>query len=470
VARLPMRPHTAVMAANAMMKRSRVWTPGLAGVAAALLLAGSSPALVACGALVPPPGADAGMDGGAPSDSGPRVDAALDAGAPLCVPPAGPPPHAGCHPELGIECDGDWEGRCAPGCAEDECCSPQLGRFTCVPRHAGGACPAADLFVDGTRLAPWLEYRYFAPGDCAIVEGCVREAGARRLLRFDVWTPNVGGADVYLGAPGADTPYFEYSPCHRHDHFRSYADYELLSSDGSCIAATGHKQAFCLLDYYAYPCDPDDSNDDPSVPECRPIAGYHCSNQGIRRGAQDVYESTLDCQWVDVTDVAPGDYLLRVRLNTEHLIAESDYANNDVGLPVSIPEPPGDVDVTLACPASTLGPTRDCGWTAEGEHGCVPGETVQLGCSEACGLGACTGNAMLRACDARVGDRCTLRHTLGLDDDSGCGTTPCRHGGDCCPRTELRCPASGRIRVFFGASESTAEATCEVALVGHGAP
>ena len=37
---------------------------------------------------------------------------------------------------------------------------------------------------------------------------------------------------------------------------------------------------------------------------------YDCSNQGIQAGWSDLYGNSLDCQWLDVTDVPPGDYFL----------------------------------------------------------------------------------------------------------------------------------------------------------------
>lgn len=36
----------------------------------------------------------------------------------------------------------------------------------------------------------------------------------------------------------------------------------------------------------------------------------------------------LDCQWIDITDVPVGNYLLRLHANPGHNVAETDYYNN----------------------------------------------------------------------------------------------------------------------------------------------
>jgi hypothetical protein len=242
-----------------------------------------------------------------------------------------------------------------------------------------------------------------------------------------------------------------------HYHFNTYAKYELLTSDESCVAAVGHKQAFCLLDYYDYPCDP--TGTDPSVPDCRRIAGgYTCSNMGIRRDAQDVYDASLDCQWIDITDVDPGDYVIRVRINTNHLLNESNYDNNEIRVPVTIP-PPAAVDVTAACGARTRSATRDCGWRLEGRHTCTAGARVRVGCSAACTLGSCTGDSILRVCDVSVGNDCTAGVELASNDDSGCAM------GDLCSQLSFTCPAGGAYNVFRGSYDTGAASTCTVATV-----
>ena len=392
--------------------------------------------------------ADAGRDAATPPvDSGPRPDTGG------IVP-------AGCNPADGIECDGDWSDRCSPACASTECCSPQHGRFECTVRNEDGSCPAADLFVDDSRITGeyYIEYRNFAEGDCAIVEGCVGGPGLRRLLRFDTWTPNQGDADMHLGNP-TDTissSHFEYSACHGHYHFNSYAEYELLSEDGS-IAATGHKQAFCLLDFYEWPRG--------RARESGERERYTCGFQGIQRGWQDVYDSSLDCQWVDVTDVPEGDYDLHIAINTEHILLESNYDNNEITVPITISAPPPDTDVTAPCTAGEEGIERNCGWTRVGTYTCDPGAAVPyvaVGCSELADLGSCTGDTVMRVCEGAHDPTCTTRWVIAQNDDSGVGREGCGRGGDCCSFINMRCPASGSYSVFAAPFRSADAAMCNV--------
>lgn len=159
-----------------------------------------------------------------------------------------------------------------------------------------------------------MEQRTFEEGSCSFEEGCVDALGDRKLLRFSLKNPNTGAGDLFLGRPELTSELFEYSACHDHYHFTGYANYRLLDGDRN-VVATGHKQAFCLLDYEP-------------LSEDAPQEMYNCEFQGIQAGWSDIYERSLPCQWVDVTDVEPGEYTLEVHVNFEQRLAEEDYANN----------------------------------------------------------------------------------------------------------------------------------------------
>ena len=159
---------------------------------------------------------------------------------------------------------------------------------------------------------------------CEVVEQCVGAPGMRRLLKFDNVSANLGPGDLVVGVPpaaGVSAPPFTWSPCHGHHHLAGYAVYELLDANGTVLS--GHKQAFCLQD----------------IQQVTPGAssrGYDCNNQGLSAGWADVYSRTLPCQWIDITGIAPGTYTLRVRINPDATLPDSDLSNNEYLRPVSI--------------------------------------------------------------------------------------------------------------------------------------
>lgn len=154
---------------------------------------------------------------------------------------------------------------------------------------------------------------------CAQQEGCLGNSAAgkpsdhyRSLLRFDSQTMNWGTAD-FLSNLQPDQ--WIWHSCHNHYHsFKGFNQYELLSHSTGLSVADGRKVSFCI----------EDSSCSDGSPQ------YHCGNgvQGISTNCGDVYAGYLDCQWVDVTDVPFGRYVLRQHLNPNRFVPESDDLNN----------------------------------------------------------------------------------------------------------------------------------------------
>ena len=217
-------------------------------------------------------------------------------------------------------------------------------------------CPAGpDLMLVESELRSSLYLTTENSNDaCLISEGCMNGYGMRDVLKFTTWIKNIGVQDYYIGQPSQNPQQFTWDNCHSHFHYDGYAEYILFDSSGYQLPI-GFKNGFCVMDL-----------------ECSGggTAKYGCSDMGITAGCGDIYSSGLQCQWVDVTDVDPGDYTLVVRTNWDQAPDalgryESDYSNNWAQACVSISRDPATGNMMMTqnpnCP-----PYVDCAGTPYG--------------------------------------------------------------------------------------------------------
>jgi hypothetical protein len=120
-----------------------------------------------------------------------------------------------------------------------------------------------------------------------------------------------------VGVPGPNNSQFNNQNCHGHWHYEGYAEYILFGQNNTPIPI-GFKSGFCVMDLV---CDHGGTGQ------------YGCGNQGISHGCGDIYDASLDCQWIDITTLPDGNYTFIARVNWDYSPDalgryESNYQNN----------------------------------------------------------------------------------------------------------------------------------------------
>lgn len=237
--------------------------------------------------------------------------------------------------------------------------------------------PVRDLLPDLIALPP--RHATFSTGTYLVSEpgalptSCypeeIIEDGAQRCLRFDQILGNVGAGTFELryDANGVATDQqllqrvyrsdgswserpagrYEFHPTHAHLHYRNFAVSELWASDehgrrlGDEPVRVGSKNGFCVQDveniwfgrhgdaarsYYFPQCDaPTDSGT--SGPVLR---------QGMSVGWGDVYNWFLPDQYIEVSGVPDGYYLLDTTADADGLVLETSEHNNSASALIRI--------------------------------------------------------------------------------------------------------------------------------------
>ena len=139
---------------------------------------------------------------------------------------------------------------------------------------------------------------------------------------------------------------YVYHPDHQHWHFLGFARYELRTLEGEpATVRSDRKTGFCLGDRYRV-------RGARSLPGFQPFpaqadeCGFGQNRllglfAGISTGYGDRYLAHLEGQYVDVTGVPEGRYLLVHTVNPDRGLIESDYSDNSSSAAIKLAWPNG---------------------------------------------------------------------------------------------------------------------------------
>ncbi len=144
-------------------------------------------------------------------------------------------------------------------------------------------------------------------------------------------TTDLSSADVYqrlLTGTGTHvdvkTGSFTHHEEHEHVHLDAFEQLRLLDLEGNEVARS-EKLSFCLTDVLAV--DDDLVSEAPIRVDLEPW-GCSAYEQGINAGFVDYYGPSLADQWIDITSVPSGTYVVEFTADPDNVLIESDETNN----------------------------------------------------------------------------------------------------------------------------------------------
>ncbi len=160
---------------------------------------------------------------------------------------------------------------------------------------------------------------------------------------------------------------FVEDPTHRHWHLLSFMSYELRRASDFKLVSPDQKTGFCLGDRYNV----DPQTQLPAEPDRR-VYNSTCGLEqtqllevleGISVGWGDIYQAWRDQQFVDITGLPAGVYILVHRVNGDRALKESNYANNAASVRLRLTWPNGPtadprVRVLRVCEATARCPVK----------------------------------------------------------------------------------------------------------------
>ncbi len=165
-------------------------------------------------------------------------------------------------------------------------------------------------------------------GEGALVIRGTRKSRAVSTMRIRQLVGRTDGSATAYSLPSRLR--YVRSETHSHWHLLRFERYALRGASDGRLVGRDRKTGFCLGDRYRIA-------DPPAAAPAEAVWVGECGRgrtrllrlrQGISPGYGDDYVPALEGQFVDLTGVPAGRYLLAHRVNPDRSIRESTYANN----------------------------------------------------------------------------------------------------------------------------------------------
>jgi hypothetical protein len=196
--------------------------------------------------------------------------------------------------------------------------------------------PASKISIVGTGSSRVFQYTHdtFNGGTGPLViQPVLNPASGNYQGTQYIYSFSGGKWTLAQQVPIAGVFVFDSDHGHYHFPFTTYGLYTVASNGGPGTAvATSGKVSFCIDDSFIY---------DPSLPNAGALGNLgSCSDptslRGLNIGAVDEYDQTDAGQSISLNGVPDGTYWLRAVVDPNNFLAESDKANNETDIELSI--------------------------------------------------------------------------------------------------------------------------------------
>jgi len=152
-------------------------------------------------------------------------------------------------------------------------------------------------------------------GPLELIGGEIDSATSKQKVYQRVYASGGTYRDIYAGS-------FDWHEAHNHMHFNDFALYDLQSVSNLNSHRYAQKTTFCILDSTKI------SGSLLGAPASAVYTTCGASKQGMSVGWGDRYRYYLAGQSIDITNLANGDYYLKIRVDPKQRLLEKNDSDN----------------------------------------------------------------------------------------------------------------------------------------------